>query len=102
MPQRGEGRQIDGAARAVITKAGFGPQFFHRTGHGIGLRGHETPFIVSTNENPILPGDCFSIEPGIYLAGEFGVRIENIVSATRDGYVSLNDEPSPEILILDM
>ncbi len=96
------GAEIDLAARTVITEAGYGPQFFHRTGHGIGLRGHEDPYIVSTNQNPILPGNCFSIEPGIYLPGEFGVRIENIVTVTDNGYISLNDEPAPEILILDM
>ncbi|MEQ1934779.1 MAG: Xaa-Pro peptidase family protein [Fimbriimonadaceae bacterium] len=89
---------IDQAARTVIDRAGYGEFFFHRTGHGIGMRGHEAPFIVTGNKETLAEGECFSIEPGIYLEGEFGVRIENIVTVTKSGHESLNDEPSSEIL----
>lgn len=89
---------VDQAARTVIDRAGYGEFFFHRTGHGIGKRCHEAPFIVSGNKETLAEGECFSIEPGIYLAGEFGVRIENIVTVTKGGHESLNDEPSPELL----
>ena len=90
--------QIDALARAEITDAGYGAQFVHRTGHGIGMRVHEEPYIVSGNETPLEVGDCFSVEPGIYLPGEFGVRIENIVTVTAGGESSLNAEPSATIL----
>ncbi|PJI95184.1 aminopeptidase P family protein [Luteimicrobium subarcticum] len=78
-------QEIDRAARAVITDAGYGPQFLHRVGHGIGVTTHEPPYMVEGEEQEIVPGMCFSVEPGIYLAGEFGVRIEDIVTATDDG-----------------
>jgi Xaa-Pro aminopeptidase len=81
---------VDAAARAVIEAAGYGPQFMHRTGHGIGLSGHEPPYILGGNTTPLAPGMCFSVEPGIYLPGRFGVRIENIVTVTQEGYRSLN------------
>ncbi|MFN2520481.1 MAG: M24 family metallopeptidase [Candidatus Limnocylindria bacterium] len=70
--------RIDAAARAVIADAGYGDRFIHRTGHGIGLDGHEHPYLVAGNTEPLEPGMAFSIEPGIYLAGRFGVRIEDI------------------------
>jgi Xaa-Pro dipeptidase len=92
------GADVDKAARQVIEDAGYGEYFVHRTGHGIGLRGHEDPYIVATNHEPLGVGNCFSIEPGIYLPGEFGVRIETIVVATKDGLDPLNEEPSPELL----
>lgn len=91
---------VDSAARQVIEEAGYGPQFFHRTGHGIGMRGHEEPFIIGDSQEVLEPGNCFSIEPGIYLAGEFGVRIENIVAATESGHESMNAEPSPTLIEL--
>ncbi|MFZ4506577.1 MAG: M24 family metallopeptidase [Fimbriimonas sp.] len=94
------GADIDNAARQVIEEAGYGPQFFHRTGHGIGRHGHEEPYIVISNHRPILEGECFSIEPGIYLEGEFGVRIENIVTVGPEGCISLNADPSPTLLEL--
>ncbi|MEQ1822521.1 MAG: M24 family metallopeptidase [Fimbriimonadaceae bacterium] len=89
---------VDRAARTVIDQAGYGEFFFHRTGHGIGMKIHEAPFIVNGNQEPLSVGECFSIEPGIYLAGKFGVRIENIVTVTQSGHDSLNDEPSPFLL----
>ena len=90
----------DAAARAVIEEAGYGPQFMHRLGHGIGLQGHEMPYLMPKSTVVLEPGDCFSVEPGIYLAGNFGVRIENILTATASGNESFNDEPSPELEIV--
>ncbi len=91
---------VDGAARKVIEAEGYGDAFFHRLGHGIGQRGHEEPYIIGGSEVVLLPGDCFSIEPGIYLSGRFGVRIENIVSATEGGHLSMNAEPASELIVV--
>ena len=66
----------------MITDAGYGERFIHRTGHGIGTTTHEPPYMIEGEEQPLVPGMCFSVEPGIYLAGEFGVRIEDIVTVT--------------------
>jgi Xaa-Pro aminopeptidase len=81
---------VDAAARDVITEAGYGPAFMHRTGHGIGVEEHEDPYIVSGNGLPLAPGHAFSIEPGIYLEGRFGLRLEDIVVAAADGPDPLN------------
>jgi D-alanyl-D-alanine dipeptidase len=86
-------QDVDRAARSVIDEAGFGEFFVHRTGHGIGLEEHEDPYIVEGNTAPLEPGMCFSIEPGIYLPGRFGVRIEDIVTVTEDGAARLNEAP---------
>jgi Xaa-Pro aminopeptidase len=83
-------QEVDRAARRVIERAGYGDLFVHRTGHGIGLDEHEWPYIVEGNDEPLRPGMCFSIEPGIYLPGEFGVRIEDIVTVTGTGAQRLN------------
>ncbi len=91
---------VDDAARKVINHDGFGDFFIHRTGHGIGLSGHEPPYIVKGNSLVLAPGMCFSVEPGIYLPSRFGVRIEVIVTVTETGVKSLNVEPSPELVIL--
>ncbi len=76
---------VDKAARAVIENAGYGRYFTHRTGHGIGLTGHEPPSVTHTNDLPMQEGMVFSVEPGIYLEGEFGVRLEEIVVVTARG-----------------
>ncbi|GAB1642218.1 M24 family metallopeptidase [Krasilnikovia sp. MM14-A1259] len=78
-------QQVDRVARRVITEAGYGEFFIHRTGHGIGVTTHEPPYVVEGEVSPLVPGMCFSIEPGIYLPGRFGVRIEDIVTVTADG-----------------
>jgi D-alanyl-D-alanine dipeptidase len=85
--------QVDGAARRVIEDAGYGDAFIHRTGHGIGLEEHEPPYIVRGNSTPLETGMTFSIEPGIYIQGRFGVRIEDIVAVTVDGAIRLNEAP---------
>lgn len=84
-------QDIDRVARGVIAAAGFGERFIHRTGHGIGVTTHEPPYIVEGEDRPLVPGMCFSIEPGIYLPGRFGVRIEDIVAVTADGGQRLNN-----------
>jgi Xaa-Pro aminopeptidase len=85
--------EVDRAARQVIEDAGYGHAFFHRTGHGIGLDEHEPPYIVEGNSRLLEVGNCFSIEPGIYLEGRFGVRIEDIVAITPEGATRLNHAP---------
>lgn len=81
---------IDQVARDYITKEGYGKYFIHRVGHGIGLDGHEEPYLVQGNTLPVEEGMTFSIEPGVYLPGRFGVRIEDIVVVTADGADRLN------------
>ncbi|MGH3984481.1 MAG: M24 family metallopeptidase, partial [Pseudonocardiaceae bacterium] len=85
--------QVDAAARIPITDAGFGDRFIHRTGHGIGLEVHEEPYIVAGNDLVLEPGMAFSIEPGIYLPGRWGARIEDIVVVDEHGATRLNHRP---------
>lgn len=94
------GAQVDAATRSVIADAGYGEYFVHRTGHGIGMETHEDPNLVSTNHEPLQEGDCFSIEPGIYLTNKYGIRIENIYTIEGGACVSLNAEPAPELIVL--
>jgi len=82
---------VDQASRSIIADAGMGDRFIHRTGHGIGLEGHEDPYIVAGNADPLEPGNAFSIEPGIYIDGRYGARIEDIVVCTADGPDTLNE-----------
>lgn len=81
---------IDATARSVISEAGYGEFFIHRTGHGIGLDAHEQPYIVEGNAEPIRAGMVFSIEPGIYMPGRWGMRIEDVVVAVKGGVERLN------------
>lgn len=81
---------VDGVARDLISDGGYGPQFIHRTGHGIGREEHEDPYLVGGNREPLAPGHAFSVEPGIYVDGRWGARIEDIVVATEGGPDPLN------------
>jgi Xaa-Pro dipeptidase len=99
-----EAGAIDRAARDVITDAGYGSFFIHRTGHGLGMEAHEAPYIFAASELVLTPGATFTIEPGIYLLGKGGVRIEDDVVITDDGLLSLTDLPrqvSPVEALID-
>ncbi len=91
--------EIDAVARGVITEAGYGEAFIHRTGHGIGIEEHEDPYIVSGNATALRPGHAFSVEPGIYLTGRMGARIEDIVVVTEAGPEALNRAPHELVVV---
>ncbi|HEV8252656.1 MAG TPA: Xaa-Pro peptidase family protein [Candidatus Limnocylindria bacterium] len=91
---------VDRAARRIIGEAGYGAAFFHRTGHGIGMETHEEPYIVDSNGEPLVAGHAFSIEPGIYVSGQWGARIEDIVVCTDAGGERLNTT-STELYLVD-
>ena len=82
--------EIDRVARSIITEAGYGEQFIHRTGHGIGVEEHEHPYIVEGNTTRLQAGHAFSVEPGIYLPNRMGARLEDIVVVNEDDFVSCN------------
>jgi Xaa-Pro aminopeptidase len=82
--------EVDRVARRIIADAGFGEYFIHRTGHGIGMEEHEDPYIIEGNSLPLAPGHAYSVEPGIYIGGRWGMRLEDIVVATADGPRALN------------
>ena len=84
---------VDRAARKVISDAGYGEYFVHRTGHGMGIGGHEPPYITATSDIELAEGMVFSIEPGIYLPGRFGVRLEDIVIVRANGPEILSELP---------
>ncbi len=90
---------VDAAARDLITRAGYGEFFIHRTGHGIGLETHEEPYIVAGSTDPLEPGMAFSIEPGIY-PGQHGARIEDIVVCTERGAARLNNS-TRDLVVVD-
>ncbi len=90
-------RDVDAAARSHIQAAGYGEQFLHRTGHGLGIQVHEPPYLVGNNDELLEEGMVFSIEPGIYLADRFGVRLEVIASVTADGVALLNAPSAADI-----
>ncbi|MEU6197582.1 aminopeptidase P family protein [Streptomyces sp. NPDC047061] len=92
-------QEVDRAARAVIADAGYGEFFIHRTGHGIGVTTHEPPYMIEGEEQPLVPGMCFSVEPGIYLPGRFGVRIEDIVTVTEDGGRRFNNTTREMVVV---
>jgi Xaa-Pro aminopeptidase len=91
---------VDAAAREIIADAGYGELFVHRTGHGIGLETHEHPYVVAGNATPLEPGMAFSVEPGIYVAGRHGARIEDIVVCTDEGAERLN-HTSRDLVVLE-
>ncbi|NIJ12176.1 Xaa-Pro aminopeptidase [Saccharomonospora amisosensis] len=93
-------QDVDATARDIIAGAGLGEYFIHRTGHGIGLDVHEEPYLVGGNDLPLEPGMAFSVEPGVYRAGRWGARIEDIVVVTSDGAEPLNNRPH-ELTVLD-
>jgi Xaa-Pro aminopeptidase len=82
--------KVDAVTRAIIDEAGYGEYFVHRTGHGIGMEEHEDPYMVSGNTTPIAPGHAYSVEPGIYVPGKWGMRLEDIVVATENGPMAVN------------
>lgn len=92
--------QIDAVAREIITEAGYGDAFIHRTGHGIGMETHEEPYIVASNPEPLVEGNAFSVEPGIYIRDTWGARIEDIVVCTEAGGERLNTT-STDLYLVD-
>ncbi|GAB4470704.1 MAG: aminopeptidase P family protein [Anaerolineae bacterium] len=92
-------QEVDRAARQVIEAAGYGRYFIHRTGHGLGMDPHERPYIIEGNEQLLEPGMTFTIEPGIYIPGEIGVRIEDNIVITDDGAESLTTFPRDLMVI---
>ncbi|MGB3146701.1 MAG: Xaa-Pro peptidase family protein [Paracoccaceae bacterium] len=89
---------VDKAARNVITKAGYGGQFLHRTGHGLGIEIHEEPYVTAVNGRPLAEGNVFTIEPGIYLDGKFGVRLEEVIFMRPDGAEILSEMPRHPVI----
>lgn len=91
--------RIDAVGRELISAAGFGPNFIHRTGHGIGLEGHEDPYLVAGNSDPLAVGNVFSVEPGIYIDGRHGARLEDIVVCGPSGPDTLNEAPRDLLVV---
>jgi len=93
-------REVDAAARDSLAAAGYGDYFIHRVGHGVGLSVHEPPYLTAVNDTPLEEGFCFSIEPGVYLPGRFGVRLEVLATVTAGGASLLNAPSAPELPVL--
>jgi Xaa-Pro dipeptidase len=91
--------QVDRAARKAIEDAGYGEFFTHRLGHGLGMDGHEHPYLVHGNQTPLAAGNVVTIEPGIYMPGKFGVRIEDDYAVTKDGIKSLSVRPGELVVV---
>jgi Xaa-Pro aminopeptidase len=87
------GKEVDAVAREMISEAGYGDRFGHGTGHGVGLEVHEAPRLATTSEDDLFEGNVVTVEPGVYLPGRFGVRIEDLVVVTADGYRNLSGLP---------
>ena len=98
-PER-SGREIDAVPRKLIDQAGHGEHFGHGTGHGVGLEVHESPRLATSSDDDLVAGNVVTVEPGIYLAGSFGVRIEDLVVVTEGGHRNLSDLPK-ELTIID-
>jgi Xaa-Pro aminopeptidase len=94
------GKEVDAVPREIIVEAGHGDHFGHGTGHGVGLEVHEGPRLATTSEDQLQEGNVVTVEPGVYLPGRFGVRIEDLVVLTADGYRNLSDLPK-ELQIVD-
>ncbi len=90
-------RELDHIARRIITDAGYGPHFLHRLGHGIGIECHEPPYLNAGNDEPLVSGACVTIEPGIYLPAQFGVRIEDVVIITETGCEVLRSDLATDV-----
>jgi len=90
---------VDAMARQVLAAGGLAERFIHRIGHGIGLETHEEPYLVEGNAEPLDVGMTFSVEPGVYFAGRYGARIEDIVVVTADGVRSLNERPRELVVV---
>jgi len=93
------GEDVDSAARDVIADMGYGEYFIHRTGHGLGVEGHEPPYMMQGNQEPLIPGNVFTVEPGIYIPDRLGVRIEDDIVITEDGFRCLTTFPRELITV---
>ena len=94
------GKEVDAVAREMISEAGHGDQFGHGLGHGVGLEVHESPRLATTSEDELRESNAVTVEPGIYLPGRFGVRIEDLVIVEADGYRNLSGTPK-DLTIVD-
>jgi Xaa-Pro aminopeptidase len=88
-----EGRAVDAVARAVISEGGYGDCFGHGLGHGVGIEVHEAPRLSKRSEDTLMVGEVVTVEPGVYLPGKFGIRIEDLVVVTADGFRNLSNHP---------